>query len=318
MPIVDMPLEKLKVYQGRNPKPADFDAFWDKSIKELYAVDPNFKMEKANIKSNIGDCYYISFTSIQGAKITGKMVKPKNIEGKVPAIIGFHGLGGCCWSFNALITYASQGYAMFTMDSRGQGGGSEDVGGPGTSQVTMFMRGFDGEPEQMYLRNLFLDTAQIARIVLGLDYVDENRVGVMGGSQGGGLSIACAALEPRIARCCSTYPYMSDYKRVWEMDLAKGAYDGLKNYFRNRDPRHEREDEIFEKLGYVDIQFLAPKVKANVMMATGLMDTTCPPSTQFAMYNKLTCEKQVVIYPDFGHEGLKGQDEIEFNFMADL
>jgi cephalosporin-C deacetylase len=54
------------------------------------------------------------------------------------------------------------------------------------------------------------------------------------------------------------------------------------------------------------------------MMATGLMDTTCPPSTQFAMYNKLTCEKQVVIYPDFGHEGLKGQDEIEFNFMAEL
>ena len=170
----------------------------------------------------------------------------------------------------------------------------------------------------MYLRNLFLDTAMIARIVLGLDYVDEKRVGVMGGSQGGGLSIACAALEPRISRCVATYPYMSDYKRVWEMDLAKDAYDGLKKYFRQYDPRHEREDEIFEKLGYVDIQFLAPRIKANVMMATGLMDTICPPSTQFAMFNKLNCEKKVVIYPDFGHEGLKGQDEIEFNFMAEL
>ena len=53
-------------------------------------------------------------------------------------------------------------------------------------------------------------------------------------------------------------------------------------------------------------------------MGTGLMDNTCPPSTQFAAYNKMTCEKQVVIYPDYGHEGLKGHDDIIFNFLADL
>ena len=35
MPIVDMPLEKLKVYQGINPRPADFDAYWDEALKEM-------------------------------------------------------------------------------------------------------------------------------------------------------------------------------------------------------------------------------------------------------------------------------------------
>jgi cephalosporin-C deacetylase len=102
------------------------------------------------------------------------------------------------------------------------------------------------------------------------------------------------------------------------MDLAKGAYEGLKYHFKAFDPRHEREEEIFTKLGYIDIQFLAPRIKAKVMMATGLMDTTCPPSTQFAAFNKMTCEKEAVIYPDFGHERLQGHEDLEFNFFADL
>ena len=35
MPIIDMPLHELKVYQGRNPRPADIDAFWDAKIAEM-------------------------------------------------------------------------------------------------------------------------------------------------------------------------------------------------------------------------------------------------------------------------------------------
>ena len=53
-------------------------------------------------------------------------------------------------------------------------------------------------------------------------------------------------------------------------------------------------------------------------MFTGLMDNICPPSTQFAAYNKITSKKNVVIYPDFGHEGLNGHPDIVFKFMSEL
>jgi cephalosporin-C deacetylase len=75
---------------------------------------------------------------------------------------------------------------------------------------------------------------------------------------------------------------------------------------------------IFTKLGYVDIQHLAPWVRAEVLMFTGLMDTICPPSSQFAAYNKITSKKDVVIYPDFTHEPLPGQIDRTFNFMRGL
>jgi cephalosporin-C deacetylase-like acetyl esterase len=42
----------------------------------------------------------------------------------------------------------------------------------------------------------------------------------------------------------------------------------------------------------------------------------CPPSTQFAACNKLASKKALVIYPDFGHEGLPGFGDRVFQFMA--
>ena len=54
------------------------------------------------------------------------------------------------------------------------------------------------------------------------------------------------------------------------------------------------------------------------MMVTGLMDNICPPSSQFAAYNKITSPKDVVIYPDFGHEGLPGNNDRIFRFMMEM
>jgi cephalosporin-C deacetylase len=150
---------------------------------------------------------------------------------------------------------------------------------------------------------------------MSLPEVDGDRVAAMGVSQGGGLTLACAALEPRIRKAVPSYPFLCDYQRVWEMDLAKDAYEELKLHFRRFDPRHEREKELFTKLGYIDCQHLAPRIRAEVLLFVGLMDTICPPSTQFAAYNKITSKKDVVIYPDFAHEALPDQGDISFNFM---
>jgi cephalosporin-C deacetylase len=158
----------------------------------------------------------------------------------------------------------------------------------------------------------------MARIVMSLDFVDKGRIGATGGSQGGALTVACAGLVPEVKLAAPVFPFLSDYRRVWEMDLAKDAYGELKEYFRHFDPNHEREDEIFERLGYIDIQNLAHRIKAEMFWSIGLMDTICPPSTQFAAYNKIKSKKRMDIYPDFGHEGLPGCNDKNFEFLMKL
>ncbi|MCZ8513809.1 acetylxylan esterase [Paenibacillus filicis] len=319
MPLVDKPLEELLRYEGRNPRPDDFDAYWDRAIAEMRAVDPQVELVKADLDLPFAECYHLYFTGVRGARIHAKYIKPKQGAGPHPAVVQFHGYTGHSGDWADKLGYAALGYSLFSMDCRGQGGLSEDTGGVrGTTHHGHIIRGLNDHPDQLLFRHIFLDTAQLAGIAMSMPEVDPERVGAFGGSQGGALTIACAALEPRIKRLAPVFPFLSDYRRVWEMDLAENAYAELRTFFRHFDPQHRREDEIFTKLGYIDIQFLAERIQGEVMMGVGLMDKVCPPSTQFAAYNKITAPKSLEIYPDFGHENLPGFSDKTMKFMQGL
>lgn len=318
--LIDMPVEKLLEYKGINPKPDDFDQYWEKALKEMNETDPQLKITEADFHAPGVKCYDLYFTGVHGARVYAKYLKPEKVNGKMPAVLNFHGYSGSSVDWSEYLSYVLAGYSVFALDCRGQGGKSEDVGGVlGNTLHGHIIRGLDDpDPHKLLFRDIFLDTAQLAKIAMSMDDVDEKRVGAWGGSQGGGLTIACASLVPQIKIACPQFPFLSDYKRVWEMDLAKDAYGEIQEYFRRFDPRHERHEQIFTKLGYIDIKNLAPRIKAKVTMFTGLMDTICPPSTQFAAYNNMTCEKEYKLYPDFGHERFPEQADIVYQIMMKL
>ena len=319
MSLVDMPVEKLYSYNGSNPCPKDIDEYWDAALAEMDAIDHNATFIKKEYPAKIADMYHLYYNGTKNSKIHAKVAIPKQREEKMPAVLIFHGLFDASEEWSIMLKYVSQGYVVAYMDVRGQGGLSEDMGSaPGPTCTTPFTKGLSGDKNDLLMRDVFLDTALLAKIIMGLDFVDETRVGVTGGSQGGGLSVACACLVPGIKKCAPIYPYLCDYKRIFDMDLNVGAYEGLKYYFREIDPLHKHEDEIFEKLGYIDLQNIAKRMRAELLMFTALMDTTCPPSAQFAVYNKVTSKKNVIFYPDYGHERLKGVGDIIFEFLSDL
>jgi len=324
MPLTfDLPIEQLKTYRGKNPCPYDFDSFWDKGLNEMRAVDPKIELIASEFQASNVECFHLFFSGVGGARIHAKLLRPLNALSPHPAMLLFHGYTGDSGDWYDKLGYVTAGFTVAALDCRGQAGLSEDRGSvTGNTLHGHIIRGLDdalrGSPEKMLFRQVFLDTAQLARIVMEMADVDENRVGATGGSQGGALTIACAALEPRIKRAAPVYPFLSDYIRVWEMDQAKDAYQELQEYFRHSDPMHKLEGKIFEKLGYIDIQFLAPRIRAEILWGIGLMDTICPPSTQFAVYNKIVSPKTMAVYPDFAHEPLPGFNDQAFQFMRGL
>ena len=321
MPILDMPLEQLKEYRGINPCPGDHEAYWEKGLEEMRGVERNVEVKDADLKLPNFEFKELRFTGVKGARIFAKYVRPAGAKGKkLPAVLIFHGYSCRSMDWTELLIYASLGFAVFAMDCRGQGGQSEDVGGvKGNTLNGQIIRGLADEPENLYFRQVFLDTAELADIVMGMEDIDEEKVAACGGSQGGALTLACASLEPRIVKIAPMFPFLCDYKRVWEMDLAgKNAYKELTEFFRRFDPRHERIDEWFTKLGYIDVQYLVSRIKAEVMFTTGLMDSVCPPSTQFAAYNKINSKKELMVYPDFGHEMLPEWPDKALTFLSTL
>lgn len=318
MPLVDLPLAELERYSGRSAPPADFDDFWQRALAEVRAVDPEVELVPAELQCSFADCFHLYFRGVRGARVHAKYLRPK-APGRHRALLEFHGYTGHSGDYSSRLGWVANGFAVAALDCRGQGGLSEDTGGVrGTTHDGHIVRGLADGPDQLLFRQIFLDTVQLARVVMSFTEVDETRVGARGASQGGALTLACAALEPRIKKIAPVYPFLSDYRRVWEMDLAKDAYRELTKFFRNHDPLHEQVDEWFRRLGYIDVQHLAPRINAEVMMAIGLMDTICPPSSQFAAYNKIQAPKTRVIYPDFAHEHLPGWADREWAFFATL
>lgn len=320
MPLIDMPLEQLQTYRGRNPKPDDFDQYWEDALAEMRGIDPAPTLTPAKVQFRSAECYDLYFTSTKGARVYAKLLKPKTLTAPAPAVLCFHGYTGSSGDWASYLRYTSEGFVVAALDCRGQGGKSEDSNHVcGNTHNGHIIRGLDSDdPHDLLFRDIFLDTAMLARVVMQLDSVDATRVGCVGGSQGGALTLACAALVPQIKIAAPSYPFLCDYKRVWEMDQAERAYAELKTYFRLFDPRHEREEAIFRKLGYIDLQYLAPRIRADLTMFVGLMDNVCPPSTQFAAYNKMTCKKNVVIYPDFGHESLPDSADMIMQLFKSL
>jgi cephalosporin-C deacetylase len=316
MPVFEMPLDQLAAYGGRNPRPADFDAYWARALAELDSLDPRPELVPHASPARFADCFDLWFTGVGGARIHAQYLRPR-LGGGHAAVLKFHGYTGSAGDWFTKLPWVAQGFAVAALDVRGQGGMSQDSGvDTGTTLGGHIVRGLDDHPDRLFYRQVFLDTVLLARLVMNMPEIDPSRVFATGASQGGGLTLACAALEPRIARAAPVYPFLSDYRRVWEMDLAREAYAGLTYYFMRFDPTHERENEIFSRLGYIDVQHLAERIRGRVLMATSLMDTICPPSTQFAAYNKIRSQKQMVTYPDFGHDDLPGLDDRIFEFFC--
>lgn len=321
MPLIDMPLAQLREYRGRTPCPPDFTAFWDRAVAQMHALGTACELVPLPEQPRGAEAFDLYFRGVNGARVHAKYLRPRIRSGKLPAVLLFHGYTGSSGDWFDKLAWVAEGYCVAALDCRGQGGMSQDVGGVlGTTMRGHIIRGLslDQPPEKLLFRDIFLDTAQLARVVMALPEVDPERIGATGGSQGGALTIACAALEPKIRRCAPVFPFLCDYQRVWEMDLARDAYEELRTFFRQFDPLHAQEQAIFTKLGYIDCQHLAARIKAQTLLVVGLMDTVCPPSTQFAAYNRITAPKDLVIYPDFGHENLPGANDRIRAFLAAL
>ncbi|MDK0551483.1 acetylxylan esterase [Clostridium perfringens] len=297
MAILDMSLEKLYEYRGISPLPEDFDEFWNSQLRELANLDIKLELKKADFESPIAECYDLYFNGIDGTRIYAKFMKPKEVKGKMPALLEFHGYEERSNDWSNNLHYVASGICVAVMECRGQDYLKED-----SCKFKSFkskghiVRGLVEGIEKLLFKNIFLDTAILARIVMNMEWVDEERVFATGGSQGGALALACAALENRIKGVYAYYPFLCDYKRIWVMDLGGDSYEELIRYFKFIDPNHENEEYVFNTLGYIDIKNMVHRIKGKVNMAIGLKDDICPPSIQFAAYNNILCEKELVLY----------------------
>jgi cephalosporin-C deacetylase len=122
---------------------------------------------------------------------------------------------------------------------------------------------------------------------------------VTGGSQGGALTIAAAALQPDVWAAMPDVPFLCDFRRATEL-VETDPYCEIVRYLS---VHRDQVDAVFGTLSYFDVAALGKLAKAPALFSVALMDTICPPSTVYAAYNRYGGQKQIAEYQFNNHEG---------------
>jgi len=270
--------------------PADLEAFWKQARGELNQVDPQFNLiRQPQYCTDTKEVFLLEMRSLGNALIRGWFATPVK-PGKYPAILHVQG-----YSTNMIYEWAYQGDDMvvLALNIRGHGNSQDDInpGFPGYLQSGI------ESPETYIYRGAYMDCIRAVDFLCSRQEVDQNRIAVEGGSQGGALSFATAALDDRIDLCAPSVPFLSDFKVYFDVAVWPG------NEFREyaaSNPSFGMEG-ILSTLAYFDISNLAPWIKVPLYMQVGLVDETCPPRINFAAYNRLSVPREYHIFPEAGH-----------------
>ncbi|MGI0526860.1 acetylxylan esterase [Rhizobium giardinii] len=314
MPIADLVHPELGAYTSKVVMPDDFARFWTATIAEARKAGGTVNIVKADTSLKAVETYDVTFPGFGGHPIKGWLILPMQREGRLPLVVQYIGYGGGRGLPHEQLHWAASGYAYFRMDTRGQGsawstGDTADPVGSTASFPGFMTRGIL-DRNDYYYRRLLTDGVRAIDALTELPYIDTNRIAVCGDSQGGGMAIAIAGLEPRVKAVMPDVPFLCDFPRAVQVAFREPYTEIVQFLAQHRD----KKKKVFETLTYFDCVNFARLSNAPALFSVAMMDEVCPPSTVYAAFNVYAGEKQIVEYDFNNHEG--GQAYQEHQQMA--
>ncbi|MBR3012557.1 MAG: acetylxylan esterase [Bacteroidales bacterium] len=270
-------------------KADDFDDFWEKSLNELAAVDPQYRLTELPEHSNdVRKAYRVDMMSWGGEPISALLMEPVK-EGKFPVFINYLGYNCDPWYEDPSDNPETIKVWLCTRRQ----GFNRDLSEPADFTV----RGLES-PGTYYYHGAFLDVVRGVDLACSRPKADLTRVFAEGGSQGGAFTLIAAALDPRIKAIAAFVPFLSDYPDYFKVASWPG------NEILPAAKRLGISDgDLYHTLSYCDVKNFTDRIHCPVLMGFGLQDDTCPPHTNFAGYNNIpsTTEKSWICFPLSGH-----------------
>lgn len=263
----------------------DFDAFWENSLSQLSEINPEYKLiPQKRDESKKTNLYKVEMKSFGGLTVKGWLEVPKK-KGMYPALLRVPG-----YSSNMKPIDKYDDMIVFSFNPRNHG----ESDSTGIRNWEMWVRGLESK-ENYFYRGIYLDCVRAVDFLVSREDVDNKRIAIWGGSQGGGLSFSTAALDQRIDLCIADIPWMCEWQKYFEIT----HWDEIDVWF-SQNPRQNWQT-MLQTFSYFDTKNMAKKIKCPVIMGIGLQDKICPPSTSFATFNRIESPKEYSVYKNSGH-----------------
>ena len=249
---------------------------------------------------NLVKAEVVRYASFDGLEIPGIYYKPLNAtsQNKVPALVWVHGGPGgqSRMNFNPLIQYlTNNGYAILAVNNRGSSG---------------YGKSFYKMDDKNHGEKDLQDCIWGKKWLQELEYIDTERIGIIGGSYGGYMTMAAMTFTPEefsvgvnIFGVTNWIRTLKSIPSFWEASR-KALYDELGDPYS--------QDSI--RLKKISPLFHAERVKNPVMVLQGANDPRVlqvESDEIVAELEKNEIPVEYVVFEDEGHGFRKKENQIE-------
>lgn len=277
----------------------DFDVFWQRSLRIAENQDLDCRLKEVDYPAKRTRVFELTYFGFDQTLIHGWLILPEAAETRqVPCLIHYHGFTGHRGYPGDFMHWLALDVAVISVDCRDQSGKTGNLAGYSSGHMTNVVCKGILDPNEYYFRAVYMDCLKAIDVACLQPGIDPDKIILEGGSQGGALAIAVAGLDDRPWLVLANVPSNSHLRRRVEGE--HGSFISVADYLR-RHPSHEEQAHI--TLSYFDLINLADRICCPVYASVGLKDPVCPAECFFAAYNKITSEKEIILYPYNGHEG---------------
>ena len=281
---------------------SDISLYWQQVKKELSQIPLDFSRKKINYPMNEVAVHTIQFQSLYNETIFGYLVLPKE-KSNIPIVIDYLGYMNAIQEPFHFVHWTMVGCGCLVIDNRDQGGRTKDAYPYETTNHELpFGRGIL-KKEDFYAKRLLADSLRAVEVVKKLPEINQQRVILRGGSQGGGIALFINALTDfPIFATFADVPSQSNISH--RIEKKTGSYHVIQEYIEQFP---EKKEEILKAMAYFDLKNVATAITGPVFTSVGSKDPICPMEDFFVSYKRIPVAKELLVYLNKGHGGGEGK-----------
>ena len=301
-------LEDARTYRGAWLRPSNFESFWEPSV----AFAQNAQVESViDLSSATQTATFkrITFTSTDQTQLSARVILPAAASAaeltiaELPAVVLFSDLGRGVRSWLHLLRFSALGLPVVALEARPCEARLKDAwrGALTAEELAHALINPDDAASSTFKQ--LIDDALVAASVASR-FLGRTTV-TWGEGLGGSQALFAAALLPKeVSATMALNPLFADNATTLRTVVGCGDTP--------------QSDAAIDAVGLLDSACAAELVRVPALIGTALLDQCAPTEGTFALYNRLPGQKEMRVYPKFGHERINQFENEQINYLCEV
>ena len=312
--------EDARSYRGAWLRPSNFESFWETSVAFAQNAHVESVVELPSA-TQTATFKRLTFTSTDQTQLSARVVLPAGASAaelttavealpaaepsattELPAVVLFSDLGRGVRSWLHLLRFSALGMPVVALEARPCEALLKDAwrGALSAEELAHALINPDdaaSSPLKQLIDDALVTTAVASRF-LGHTAI------TWGEGLGGSQALFAAALLPKdVSATMALNPLFADNATTLRAVVGCGDTP--------------QSDAAIDAVGLLDSACAAELVRVPALIGTALLDQSAPTEGTFALYNRLPGQKEMRVYPKFGHERINQFENEQINYLCE-